>query len=62
MVSSVAADDELHAARLIEETLEDQGALGRQRPERAAAGGKVTHQLHRGGRGHAGGADHPGGR
>ena len=42
-------NDQLHAAGFVEEAFENDGLLGRQRPERGARGGQIVHQLPCGG-------------
>ena len=55
-------DDELHAARFVEEALEDDALLRRQRAERRARGREITGQLCRRGGRDSRLADEPGGR
>src|ERR1700722_17761029 len=40
-------DDELHAARFVEEALEDDGVTSGERAERRAPGREITHELRR---------------
>src|SRR5207253_11452411 len=48
-----AVNDELHAGGFVEEALEDESLLGRERAERGAPRGEIVDELLRGGGGHA---------
>ena len=52
-------NDELHAAGFVEEALEDESLLGRERAERGAPRGEIVDELLRGGGGHARGGREP---